>query len=225
MNSNWRVCSLFRARAGPRATTCALALLGACHASASGYAPASTPPPAHEAVSVIDVDHESTEHKLERLVAAPGERSELSWLLTLRAYQSLVALGRAGFETFVACVADPRPVWPEFSQQYSRRTTLGDTCLSLITRHVDALYLHEGSLDFVTAENARAWWQARRDVPLPDLQIEALESFRVREAARAAESPPEVRTYLESEVLVDLERRIARARHERAEGRPLTIER
>jgi hypothetical protein len=69
------------------------------------------------------------------------------------------------------------------------------------------------------------WWQSRRDVPLSDLQIEALVSYRYREAARAAESPPEVRAYLESGLLRDLARRIAKARHERAEGRPLTIER
>src|SRR5690606_15272702 len=147
---------------------CTGVLLGACHAgasrcsqsvSANELAPSgSTPAP--------NIDRESTREKLERLVRIPGkERSDVEWLMTMRAHQTLRALGRSGFEEFVACVDDARQVWPELSL-HPGTTTLGETCLLLITEHVDALYSDEGGLEFVTARNAREWWQSRRDVPL-----------------------------------------------------------
>jgi hypothetical protein len=87
---------------------------------------------------------------------------------------------------------------------------------------VDALYRDEGGLDFVTAKNAREWWQSRRDMPLVDLQIEALEALRNREAERAEGSPPEVRSYIEDRILNDLDVRLARARQQRDFGFTLT---
>jgi hypothetical protein len=170
------------------------------------------------------VDRESTREKLERLVEIPGqERTDVEWLMTMRAHQTLRALGKPGFDEFVACVDDARPVWPELSLRRRGPTSLGETCLMLITEHVDALYLDEGGLDFVTAQNAREWWRTRREVPLADLQIEALVAFRDREADRAEGSPPEVRAYIENRILNDLETRIARARQQREFGLRLTI--
>jgi hypothetical protein len=207
---------------------CAAVILSACHA-ASLVAPSN----ATRSAAVVtreraaplspSVDRETTREKLERLVEVPGkERNDVEWLMTMRAHQTLRALGKPGFDEFVSCVDDRRPVWPELSLRRRGPTSLGETCLMLITEHVDALYRDEGALDFVTAQNAREWWQSRRDVPLADLQIEALVAFRDREAERADGSPPEVRAYIESRILNDLETRIARARQQREFGLSLT---
>jgi hypothetical protein len=198
----------FRSRVDPRTAT---------RSSASVSAREVAVPPSPS------VDRESTREKLERLVRIPGrERTDVEWLMTMRAHQTLRALGKPGFEEFVGCVDDPRPVWPELSLRSAGPTTLGETCLMLITEHVDALYRDEGGLDFVTAQNARVWWQSRRDVPLADLQIEALMALRNREAERAEGSPPEVRSYIEDRILNDLDMRIARARRQREFGSTLT---
>lgn len=210
---------------------CAAVVLSACHAAplAARLAPpcgsaAVSPARGHAAPLSPSVDRETTREKLERLVEVAGkERSDVEWLMTMRAHQTLRALGKPGFDEFVSCVDDARPVWPELSLRRRGPTTLGETCLILITEHVDALYLDEGSLEFVTAQNARAWWRTRRDVPLADLQIEALVAFRDREAERAEGSPPEVRAYIENRILSDLEMRIARARQQLDFGLRLTI--
>jgi hypothetical protein len=202
---------------------CAAAVLGACH-PISLRGPQRVSAREIAAPPAPSVDRETTREKLERLVHIPGkERTDVEWLMSMRAHQTLRALGKPGFDDFVSCVDDPRPVWPELSLRRPGRTTLGETCLMLINEHVDALYLDEGGLDFVTARNAREWWQSRRDLPLADLQIEALVALRNREAERAEGSPPEVRAYIEARILSDLDMRIARARQQREIGFTLTI--
>ncbi len=222
-----------RTRALGPVLLCASVVLGACHAgssrcaepvSANELAPSdSRAPSSSRALSDStlppSVDRETTREKLERLVQTPGrERSDVEWLLTMRAHQTLRALGKPGFEDFVACVDDKRPVWPELSLRHAGNTSLGETCLMLITEHVDALYRDEGGLEFVTARNVREWWRSRRNVPLADLQMEALLAFRERERERAEGSPPEVRSYIEDRILADLDLRIARARQQREFG-------
>lgn len=201
---------------------CAAAVLCACHA----VTPRSSGVSGREIATAASpsVDRETTREKLERLVQIPGkERTDVEWLMTMRAHQTLRALGKPGFDDFVACVDDPRPVWPELSLRRAGPTSLGETCLMLITEHVDALYRDEGGLDFVTAHNAREWWQSRREVPLADLQMEALQALRSREAERAEGSPPEVRAYIEGRILNDLDLRIAKARRQREFGFGFTL--
>jgi hypothetical protein len=106
------------------------------------------------------------------------------------------------------------------SGRHSRRSSRH---LMLITEHVDALYLDEGGLDFVTAQSARDWWRRWRDVPLAEIQIEALIALRNREAERAEGSPPEVREYIEKRILNDLDARIDRVRQQREFGLRFTI--
>lgn len=220
-----RTRALGAARARTRALRlillCAGVVIGACHVTSSRSAELSSTR-ARAVPLAPSVDRETTQEKLARLVRVPDrERSDVEWLMTMRAHQTLRALGKAGFDEFVACVDDARPVWPELSL-HPGRTTLGELCLMLITEHVDALYGDEGGLEFVTARNARDWWQSRRNVPLADLQMEALLAFRERELERAEGSPPEVRSYIEDRILADLDLRIARARQQREFGFTLT---
>src|SRR5689334_8581776 len=93
---------------------CAAVVLSACHAAS--YGTTATPARAIAAPLSPSVDRETTRQKLERLVEVPGkERTDVEWLMTMRAHQTLRALGKPGFDEFVSCVDDPRPVWQELS--------------------------------------------------------------------------------------------------------------
>lgn len=169
------------------------------------------------------LDAEPTRRKLERLVAIPGVfRSERDQERVVRAYAGLRSLAEKGFADFASCANDPRPVWDEFTKQIAGPTTLGHICVDLITEHVDALYLKKEGLNVVTATNAGEWWAQQNGRTLPEMQIDALATYRDRIAEQARGE--QGNTYLVDVVLPELNRRLDRARSELATNRPLTIE-
>lgn len=91
------------------------------------------------------------------------------------AYEKLKTMGAPAFPSLVQHARDKRLAWGCFQLSRSNRTTVGETCVSLLQIQLQPCQLSKDQPEFVTERNVDEWWLRSNGKSIQDLQTEALD--------------------------------------------------
>jgi len=91
------------------------------------------------------------------------------------AYEKLKSLNTPAFPSLVQHAHDERLAWGCFQQSTDHRTTVGETCVSLLQMQLQPCRLSKAQPEFITGRNIDEWWSRSKGKSIQDLQAEALD--------------------------------------------------
>jgi len=94
--------------------------------------------------------------------------------LAYLAYDRLGAMGTSAFSALVAHAEDSRYAWRVFQLSTINRTTVGDTCVSILRRQVQPRAIGKGGPDYVPYRDVHKWWRQHEGKSLREIRRKAL---------------------------------------------------